>query len=89
MVRKLIGTIATMGVLVAVLSLSVLALFTDSDAVGTNSFATGTLSLTTSPTSTVWTAVTDSAPGDKATGRANSHERWVAGVAVRGDRRQY
>ncbi len=68
MVRKLIGTIATMGVLVAVLSLSVLALFTDSDAVGTNSFATGTLSLTTSPTSTVWTAVTDGAPGDKATG---------------------
>lgn len=68
MVSKLIGTIATMGVLVAVLSMSALALFTDSDAVGTNSFATGTLSLTTSPTSTVWTAVTDGAPGDKATG---------------------
>ncbi len=68
MVSKLIGTIATMGVLVAVLSMSALALFTDSDTVGTNSFATGTLSLTTSPTSTVWTAVTDGAPGDKATG---------------------
>ena len=68
MVSKLIGTIATMGVLVAVLSLSALALFTDSDAVGTNSFSTGTLSLTTSPTSTIWTAVSDAAPGDKATG---------------------
>lgn len=68
MVRKVIGTIATMGVLVGVLSMTALALFTDSDSVGTNSFATGTLSLTTSPTSTVWTAVTDGAPGDKATG---------------------
>ena len=68
MVRKVIGTIATMAVLVGVLSITALALFTDSDAVGTNSFATGTLSLTTSPTSTVWTAVTDGAPGDKATG---------------------
>ncbi len=68
MISKLIGTIATMAVLVAVLSMSALALFTDSDTVGTNSFATGTLSLTTSPTSTVWTAVTAGAPGDKATG---------------------
>ncbi len=68
MVRKLIGTMATLGVLITVMSMSVLALFTDSDVVGTNSFATGTLALTTSPTSTVWTGVTDGAPGDKAAG---------------------
>jgi len=68
MVRKLIGTVVIMGAMAAMLSLSVLAVFTDSDAVGTNSFATGSLSLTTSPTSTIWTAVTAAVPGDKATG---------------------
>lgn len=68
MVRKLIGTIVILGAMAAMLSLSVLAVFTDTDAVGTNSFSTGTLSLTTSPTSTVWTAVTAATPGDKATG---------------------
>ena len=68
MVRKLTGTLVIMAAMTAMLSLSVLAVFTDTDGVGTNSFATGTLSLTTSPTSTVWTAVTDGAPGDKATG---------------------
>ena len=68
MVRKLIGTIVIMGAMTAMLSLSVVAVFTDTDAVGTNSFSTGSLSLTTTPTSTIWTAVTAAVPGDKATG---------------------
>lgn len=68
MVKKLIGTVAIMGAMTALLGLSVVAVFTDTDAVGTNSFSTGTLSLTTTPTSTIWTAVTAAVPGDKATG---------------------
>ncbi len=43
-------------------------MFTDTDSVGSNTFATGTVSLTTSPTSAVWTAVSDAVPGDTATG---------------------
>ncbi len=52
----------------AMLSLSVLAVFTDSDVVGTNDFATGNVSLTTAPTATIWTAVSNATPGDKGTG---------------------
>lgn len=68
MARNLIATIGVLGTLGVLLSLSALAVFTDSDTVGTNDFATGTVSLTTAPTSTIWTAVTDAVPGDKATG---------------------
>ncbi|MCH8052259.1 MAG: hypothetical protein IIC86_09605 [Chloroflexi bacterium] len=68
MVGKFLGTIGIMGAMTAMLSLSALALFTDTDSVGTNSFATGSISLTTTPTATIWTAVTDALPGDKATG---------------------
>lgn len=57
-----------MGAMTAMLSLSVLAIFTDTDTVGTNDFAVGSLSLTTSPTSTIWSAVSNAQPGDKATG---------------------
>jgi predicted ribosomally synthesized peptide with SipW-like signal peptide len=57
-----------MGAMIALLSVSALALFTDTDSVGTNSFDTGSISLTTAPTATIWTAVTSALPGDKATG---------------------
>ena len=68
MLSKLFATMAVLGTLGVLLSLSVLAVFTDTDSVGSNDFATGSVSLTTSPTSTIWTAVTDAVPGDKATG---------------------
>ena len=68
MVGKFLGTIGIMGAMTALLSLSALALFTDTDSVGTNSFATGSISLTTTPTATIWSAVTTGLPGDKATG---------------------
>ncbi len=68
MVGKFLGTIGIMGAMTALLSLSALALFTDTDSVGTNSFATGSISLTTTPTATIWSAVTDALPGDKGTG---------------------
>ncbi len=68
MLSKLFATMAVLATLGVLLSLSVLAVFTDTDSVGSNDFATGTLSLTTAPTSTIWTAVTDAVPGDKATG---------------------
>jgi predicted ribosomally synthesized peptide with SipW-like signal peptide len=68
MIRRLIATIAVLATLGVLLSLSVLAVFTDTDSVGTNDFATGSVVLTTSPTSTIWTAVSAAVPGDKATG---------------------
>ena len=68
MVGKFLGTLGIMGAMTAMLSLSVLALFTDTDSVDTNSFDTGSISLTTTPTATIWTAVTAALPGDKATG---------------------
>ena len=68
MVGKFLGTIGIMGAMTAMLSLSALALFTDTDSVGTNSFATGSITLTTTPTATIWSPVTDALPGDKGTG---------------------
>ena len=68
MVGKFLGTIGIMAGMTAMLSLSVLAIFTDTDDVGTNSFSVGSLSLTTTPTLTIWSAVTDASPGDKGTG---------------------
>ena len=68
MLGKLLATMGVLGTLGVLLSISALAVFTDSDTVGTNDFATGDVSLTTSPTSTIWTAVTAAVPGDKATG---------------------
>lgn len=48
------------------LSLSVLALFTDSASVGSNTFGTGTVDISTSPTSAL-VAFSDMAPGDQVT----------------------
>lgn len=68
MARKLIATTTILIALGVLVTLSVLAVFTDSDDVATNDFATGSLSLTTSPTSTIWAAVSGAVPGTKATG---------------------
>jgi len=59
----LIG-LMTIGGLAAVLGTASQAVWTDTDAVDGNDFATGSVSLTTSPTSAIWTAVSDAAPGD-------------------------
>lgn len=68
MAPRILATVAILTALTALLVVSVLAVFTDSDDVDTNDFATGSLSLTTSPTSTIWAAVSDAVPGSKATG---------------------
>lgn len=68
MARKLFATLLVLMALTALVAVSVLAVFTDSDDVDTNDFSTGSLSLTTSPTSAIWSAVTDATPGSKATG---------------------
>ena len=68
MARKLAATIAVLALFAAMISVSVLALFTDTDSIGSNTFNAGTVILTTSPTSAIWTAVTNAAPGDTATG---------------------
>ena len=59
----LIGLMA-IGGLAAVLGTASQAIWTDTDDVDANDFATGSVSLTTSPTSAIWTAVSDAMPGD-------------------------
>jgi hypothetical protein len=44
------------------------AIFTSAATVGSNTFNTGTVSISTLPTSTIWSAVTTGAPGDRVTG---------------------
>jgi predicted ribosomally synthesized peptide with SipW-like signal peptide len=66
--QRIIVSLVVLGGVAAVFVTMSTALFTDSDPVGSNSFNTGTLVLNTSPTSAVWTAVTNGAPGDRATG---------------------
>jgi predicted ribosomally synthesized peptide with SipW-like signal peptide len=64
--RKLATTVVVLALLVSVLSVGVLAVFTDSTSVGANTFATGDVDLSTSPTTAL---VTFSAmvPGDQVT----------------------
>lgn len=68
MVGAFLGTIGIVGAMTVMLSVSALAVFTDTDSVGANGLDTGGISLTTAPTATIWTAVTNALPGDKATG---------------------
>lgn len=56
-------TAAVVAAAAAMLGVSSLALFTDSESVGANAFATGSLDLTAAPASAVFT-VSDMAPGD-------------------------
>ncbi len=63
MVKKIGATIAVLAVTVGLLSLSVLALFTDTASVPANTFATGTVDISTSPTTALLT-FSNMAPGD-------------------------
>jgi spore coat-associated protein N len=64
--KKLLATIAVLALLVSVVSISVLALFTDTQSVGNNTFSTGTVDISTSPTTALVT-YSDMAPGDEVT----------------------
>ncbi|HEU4760124.1 MAG TPA: TasA family protein [Dehalococcoidia bacterium] len=66
MARKLIATVAVLAAFAALLSLSVLALFTDTASVPGNTFSTGTVDIATSPTSALVT-FSGMAPGDQVT----------------------
>ena len=66
MVRKLTATITVLAAFAALLSLSVLALFTDTASVPGNTFSTGTVDISTSPTSALVT-FSGMAPGDQVT----------------------
>ncbi len=66
MVKKLMGTIAVTASFAALLSLSVLALFTDTASVGSNTFTTGTVDIGTTPASALVT-FSNMAPGDSTT----------------------
>jgi spore coat-associated protein N len=64
MTKQLIGTTAVLGLFAALLSLTALALFTDTASVPSNSFSTGTVDISTSPVSALVT-FSDMAPGDE------------------------
>lgn len=66
MVRKLYATVMVLAALVALLSLSALALFTSTASVPSNTFSTGTVSISTSPVSALVT-FSAMAPGDQVT----------------------
>lgn len=66
MARKLAATAIVLALFAAVMSLSVLALFTDTASVPANAFSTGTLDISTSPTSALVT-FSGMAPGDQVT----------------------
>ena len=66
--KWILVALMAIGGLAALLGAASQAIFTDTDAVGTNDFATGTVSLTTTPTNTIWTAVTAAVPGTIAAG---------------------
>ncbi len=66
MLKKLFGTAVVLALLVATLSISVLALFTDTASVGSNTFSTGTVDISTSPASALVT-FSAMAPGDQVT----------------------
>ena len=64
MVRKLAATTAVLAAFVALLSLSVLTLFTDTASVPANTFTTGTVDISTNP-ATALVTFSDMAPGDE------------------------
>ena len=66
MTRKLVATIAVLAAFSALLSLSALALFTDTASVPANTFTTGTVDINTAPVSALVT-FSDMAPGDQVT----------------------
>lgn len=64
--RKLAATIAILALLAGLLTMSALAVFTDSQAVAANTFSTGTIDISTSPASALVTFST-MMPGDQVT----------------------
>jgi len=66
MAKKLLGTVAVLALFVSVISLGVLALFTDTASVPGNTFSTGTVDISTAPSSALVT-FSGMAPGDQVT----------------------
>jgi len=66
MARKLVSTIMVLALFVSVISLGVLALFTDTASVPGNTFSTGTVDISTAPSSALVT-FSGMAPGDQVT----------------------
>lgn len=64
--KKLLATGVVLAAFATVLTVSVQALFTDTQSVPTNTFTTGTIDISTSPTNTLVT-LTAMAPGDEVT----------------------
>lgn len=64
--RKLALTVVILALLVGVLTMSALAVFTDSQAVTANTFSTGTIDISTSPTTALVT-YSSMLPGDQVT----------------------
>ncbi len=64
--RKLAATIVVLALLVGLLTVSALAVFTDTQSVASNTFSTGTVDISTSPTSALVTFA-DMLPGDQVT----------------------
>ena len=66
MAKKLLATVAVLALFVSVISLGVLALFTDTASVPANTFSTGTVDINTAPLSALVT-FSGMAPGDQVT----------------------
>ena len=66
MAKKLLATVAVLALFVSVISLGVLALFTDTASVPGNTFSTGTVDISTAPSSALVT-FSAMAPGDQVT----------------------
>ncbi len=66
MARKLAATVVVLTALVTLISLSVIALFTDTASVPSNTFSTGTVDISTAPVSALVT-FSNMAPGDQVT----------------------
>jgi predicted ribosomally synthesized peptide with SipW-like signal peptide len=66
MARKLLATVVVLGALTALISLSVLALFTDTASVPGNTFTTGTVDISAAPASALVT-FSGMTPGDQVT----------------------
>ncbi len=66
MVTKILMTVGLLSSLAAVLTISALAIFTDTESVGSNTFTTGTIDISTSPTTALVT-FSNMLPGDQVT----------------------
>lgn len=64
--RKLAATVVVLALLVSVLTVGVLAVFTDTQSVASNTFSTGTIDISTSPT-TALISFSNMLPGDQVT----------------------